>query len=964
MRKIKAFIILVAFMTNSFVPPSFAQNAVLMPVPAPVQGVVAVNPPVLKGIKVYPDKPFRFDFILDPGNTSPGNTSQVPLAKCPKAGRAVLIKDEAKRLIKYFLAALTIPEKDLWVNLSPYEHERIIPQDFSRTEMGRQTLELDYMLKQMASSLTDPGKNLGNSFWQDIYRKAFEKYGTTDIPVDTFNKVWIVPESVEIYEDEGAAFVKGLHLKVMLEEDYRALEQHAGISSVPSGQKEAQHIAADVTRDIVVPILEREVNEGPAFAALRQICYALALAVWYKGKIKQGILAQQFVDRGKTAGIRHDDPDMADKIYARYLEAVKKGAYNYVREEYDPYTHETLAHKYFSGGLTLKFMKVVTRPLMVGLLATGLYLVNVNMALANDTPVLASKDRGVERILQEMPSASAARLADFLETGAQAKTALARARALLGDQEVVLFMDKDMRTGGAVMKKLAALSSEEFKAFEALKAAHPFLYDVRYSRETFNLILDKGPGVVKAWADMLQGFAAHDWPALTSVQKMDLVVNMSRNSDLFGEKWLDRWRAEHKVVFDAISGGKASEQDLGDIRKGIMRYAAELRELKYGADGKPAGATLRAYKLFNLYTMAYLVQKGYVHYQALKGFLALTVLFQGDIVQDENVGADAITFRMGAGFAHKLLKFSSYGIVLTEQHEWGHHAYKGANFIFAEMVGDANAMAMSQMLGVGRNVPDLLQFFLNLGDKSHEQHWFARTQGLELVNFLGSVDDKMDYELLQDVFHQLLRQYHEHPETLPAALRTQLDGPQIEDGAPGKGLGYGRIGTDHLMAWIAGQYLERRGFLKEGAREALAQRTLDLTVARVIGDRIQSAPLTPEQETQIRQESNKKYAMAIAYGVKGVVPYYNGEVSTVSAPSFFRYFKGLLKGNVQDKEFVKGGIDYNPEHMKVTVSGREADFAQGMLPAGSGAFFDGLEPVVVGIMPVKDIFLALSARAG
>ena len=29
------------------------------------------------------------------------------------------LKTEATKLIKYFLASLTIPEKDLWVNLKP-----------------------------------------------------------------------------------------------------------------------------------------------------------------------------------------------------------------------------------------------------------------------------------------------------------------------------------------------------------------------------------------------------------------------------------------------------------------------------------------------------------------------------------------------------------------------------------------------------------------------------------------------------------------------------------------------------------------------------------------------------------------------------------------------------------------------------------------------------------------------------
>ena len=76
-----------------------------------------LKPPILKGIKVHPDNPFRFEFILDKGSVSEyGSTQGQPL------------QQEATKLIKYFLASLTIPEKDLWVNLSPYEKDRIIPK--------------------------------------------------------------------------------------------------------------------------------------------------------------------------------------------------------------------------------------------------------------------------------------------------------------------------------------------------------------------------------------------------------------------------------------------------------------------------------------------------------------------------------------------------------------------------------------------------------------------------------------------------------------------------------------------------------------------------------------------------------------------------------------------------------------------------------------------------------------------
>src|SRR5476649_1382049 len=182
-----------------------------------------LNPPILKGIKVYPNDPFRFDFVLNQGDNE--NASKGPL------------KAEATKLIKYFLASLTIPEKDLWVNLSPYEKDRIIPQSFGLTEMGRDLLAEDYMLKQITASLIYPEDIVGKKFWKRIYEEAAKRYGTTNIPVNTFNKVWIVPENAVIYEKGNAAYVLKNHLKVMMEEDYLSLQKHSGIQSAPMDNK-------------------------------------------------------------------------------------------------------------------------------------------------------------------------------------------------------------------------------------------------------------------------------------------------------------------------------------------------------------------------------------------------------------------------------------------------------------------------------------------------------------------------------------------------------------------------------------------------------------------------------------------------------------------------------------------------------------------------------------------------------
>ncbi len=114
------------------------------------------------------------------------------------------------------------------INLSPYESDRIIPQAFGITEMGRDLLAQDYLLKQLTSSLMYPEDELGEEFWERVHEEAYEQYGVTDIPVNTFNKVWIVPEKAVVYEDGDAVFVVESRLKVMLEEDYLAASNNVG----------------------------------------------------------------------------------------------------------------------------------------------------------------------------------------------------------------------------------------------------------------------------------------------------------------------------------------------------------------------------------------------------------------------------------------------------------------------------------------------------------------------------------------------------------------------------------------------------------------------------------------------------------------------------------------------------------------------------------------------------------------
>jgi len=344
-RAFSAFLVF-TFITSSIIPPQRAYAQVLptsvLNLPAPGTMVLlspAFNPPIIKGITIHPENPLLFDFIVHPGDDDLKGQE---------------LEDESTKLIKYFMASLTVPEDQMWVNLSPYEKDRIVPKALGETAMGRDLLAQDYLLKQLTASLMYPEDELGSGFWKRVYKKTYEKYGTTEIPMNTFNKIWIMPDTASIYEHGTSVFVVDSHLKVMLEEDYLALEVNKNRDTHGIGDHQITPIdtgiESEIIREILIPEIEKEVNTGKTFANLRQIYNSVILATWYKQNLKESLLGQVYVDQNKIKGIDIEDKDINQKIYNQYLEAFKVGVYNYIKEDYDPRTNEMIPRKYFSGG--------------------------------------------------------------------------------------------------------------------------------------------------------------------------------------------------------------------------------------------------------------------------------------------------------------------------------------------------------------------------------------------------------------------------------------------------------------------------------------------------------------------------------------------------------------------------------------------------------------------------------------
>lgn len=373
-----------SFILTSIVPPQFAQAQqipTILNLPAPgmmLSPSISFQPAQIKGITIHPENPLQFDFLIDTGD---------------QKFQGAQTEEESKKLIKYFLASLTVPEDEMWVNLSPYEKDRIIPESFGATRMGRDLLAQDYILKQLSASLMYPENELGKKFWQRVYKQAYEKFGTTEIPMNTFNKIWIVPQKATVFVSGNTAYVVESHLKVMLEEDYIALARHseASVSEAEESKtdsslrplasaqndkmrtvqddKAAHKLASAIIKEILIPEIEKEVNEGENFAMLRQIFSSAILAAWFKKNLRESLLGQVYVDQNKTKGVEIEDKSDNQKIYNQYVEAFKTGVYNYIKEDYDPATQEVIPRKYFSGGSAMTVGDVFKEVSSVGALS-------------------------------------------------------------------------------------------------------------------------------------------------------------------------------------------------------------------------------------------------------------------------------------------------------------------------------------------------------------------------------------------------------------------------------------------------------------------------------------------------------------------------------------------------------------------------------------------------------------------
>ncbi len=247
------------------------------------------------------------------------------------------VKKAAQKSIEYFFTVLALSDDKFWVNLNPNEKDKAIDPFLADTDFGRVMLAADLRLKEDFSELTNPQASpIGKEFWKRLHEKAGELGIGNEVSAGA--RVWIVPEEAGVYETTHEVRLTESRLKVCIEGD---------MPEKDSRQKDFQGYAYSLMKEMIVPFLNLKVNEGYAYAQLRQAYSSLLLARWYKNKFNssQNPLLQT-INPGTLKEASLDSPYTSEEIYRDYLISFSSGAYS---------SKETMgdnkSRQYTSGGI-------------------------------------------------------------------------------------------------------------------------------------------------------------------------------------------------------------------------------------------------------------------------------------------------------------------------------------------------------------------------------------------------------------------------------------------------------------------------------------------------------------------------------------------------------------------------------------------------------------------------------------
>jgi len=270
------------------------------------------------------------------------------------------LENSTKELLNYFFIGTSLPNDSFWVNLRPDSPDNIVDPYLAQTDVGKILLEADLQLKKDTSLATSPQTPEGRVYWDKLYKKAEELFGTESITIPTLTRPWIVPGEIIIRESANNAYIYKATLKVMLEQDY--LKDSSVYSFTDERLKKLNEYSSQLIRKTIIPKLTKDVNTAKRYAPLRQVYYSLILAQWFKQKFygKTGLYSY-LINKKNLTGLTSKEPWSKTNYFQAYQKSFKEGEYNIKEPVYTP--QGQVIRSYMSGGLDFSKINIASSPI-------------------------------------------------------------------------------------------------------------------------------------------------------------------------------------------------------------------------------------------------------------------------------------------------------------------------------------------------------------------------------------------------------------------------------------------------------------------------------------------------------------------------------------------------------------------------------------------------------------------------
>lgn len=295
------------------------------------------------------------DFEKERGLSTKGNATENKL------------ESSTKELLNYFFIGISLPNDSFWVNLRPDSPDNMIDPYLAQTDVGKILLEADLQLKKDTGLATSPQTPAGRAYWNKLYKKAGELFGTESITIPTLTRPWIVPGEIIIRESTDNAYIYKATLKVMLESDYlnstdSAITVSTDYSFKDERLKKLNEYSSQLIRDTIIPKLTKEINTAKRYAPLRQVYYSLILAQWFKQKFYgKGGLYSRLIDKKNLTQLTSKDFWDKQLYFKVYQDSFNKGEYNLTEPVYT--AQGKVIRSYMSGGLDFSRINIASSPI-------------------------------------------------------------------------------------------------------------------------------------------------------------------------------------------------------------------------------------------------------------------------------------------------------------------------------------------------------------------------------------------------------------------------------------------------------------------------------------------------------------------------------------------------------------------------------------------------------------------------